>query len=201
MITIYHKPHRARKSEASFVQALQHQFPQARYCAENYPIESSYLHKYVHTAQLLAAIERDNGLPAKQRSHCIALLNDCPPELQVAHDPARISFDVVMTSDDDIYYWEYHENQHRRLTVARPRYIYDAATGVAITVPRYLQRLVRDIWRLQYFRPYTIVWKDWFETQQTSYQPKLQAGLQEYVLPQRFSFLTFYECLSSQNLK
>ena len=50
MITIFHKPHRARKSEASFVQALQHQFPQARYCAENYPIETRQVSRIVTAA-------------------------------------------------------------------------------------------------------------------------------------------------------
>jgi len=192
MITIYHKPHSARQSEACFVQALQRQFPQASYRAENYAIATSYLHKYVQTQHLLAAIDHDQHLPAKQRSLCRAILADCPPELQVAHDPTRISFDVVITTDDGTFYWEYHEDQHYRLTVTRPQHIYDAATGVAITVPRYLQRLVRDIWRLQYFQPYTIVWKDWFETRQTTYQPQLQPGSHEYGLPQRFSFLTFY---------
>jgi len=193
MIAIYHKPHSARQSEASFVHALQHQFPRAIYHAENYPIPASYLHKYVQTQQLLAAIDRDDRLPARQCVQCRAILADCPPKLQVAHDPSRISFDVVITADGETYYWEYHEDQHRRLTVTRPQHIYDAATGAAITVPRYVQRLVRDIWRLHYFRPYTIVWKDWFETRQTTYQPQLQPGLHEYVLPQQFSFLTFYE--------
>jgi hypothetical protein len=123
MIAIYHKPHSARQSEASFVHALQHQFPRAIYHAENYPISASYLHKYVQTQQLLAAIDRDDRLPARQRDQCRAILADCPPELQVAHDPSRISFDVVITADDGTYYWEYHEDQHRRLTVTRPRHI------------------------------------------------------------------------------
>ena len=193
MLTIYHKPHSARQSEASFVHALQRQFPNASYRAENYPIAERYLHRYVQTQSLLTALEHDQRLPTKQRDHCCAILVACPPHIQIAYDPGRISFDVVMTSERETYYWEYHEDQHRGLTVTRPQQIYDAATGAAITVPRYVQRFVRDIWRLQYFRPYTMVWKDWFETHQTAYQPQLQPGLHEYVLPQKFSFLTFYE--------
>jgi hypothetical protein len=193
MITIYHKPHSARHSEASFVQALRRQFPDAHYRTENYPIAEQYLHKFVQTQSLLAALDRDQRLPLKQRTMCRSILAACPPHLQVAHDPRRISFDVVMTMENAEYYWEYHESQHRGLTVTRPQQIYDAATGTAITVPRYVQRFVRDIWRLQYFRSYTIVWKDWFETHQTAYQPQLQSGFHEYVLPHTFSFRTFYE--------
>ena len=193
MITIYHRPDRAAQSEAAFVQAVQQHFPCADYCAENYQISLSYLDKYVQREQLLAALDRDTRLPARRRGQCRAILADCPPALRVAHDPGRISFGMVITADGETYYWEYHEDQHRRLTVTRPQKIYDAATGKAIAVPRFLQRLVRDIWRLRYFRPYTVVWKDWFERQQTSYRPQLQAGLHEYVQRQQFSFVAFYE--------
>ncbi len=95
MITIYHKPHSARRSEASFVQLLRGQFPEAIYRAENFPLPAESLRNPVHTAQLLAALETDALLPARQRTQCIELLRICPPELAVALNPNRISFDVV----------------------------------------------------------------------------------------------------------
>src|SRR5690349_9634192 len=104
MLTIYHKPHSKRQSEASFVRALQRQFPEAIYRAENYPIAASSLAQYVRTEQLLAALDHDTHLPTKQRNQCRTILATCPPELQVAHDPRRLSFDVVVTTDDQTYY-------------------------------------------------------------------------------------------------
>ena len=198
MLTIYNKPHRSRQAEAAFVQALRVQFPEATFVAENYPISEQFLAKYVHTPSLLAALDTDTRLSARQREQCRAILSTCPEQLQVALDPKRISCDVVITDEQRSYFWEYHENQHRSLNVIRPQHIYDAQTGKAVTVPRFVQRLVRDIWRLQYLWPYTIVWKDWFAQQQSRYQPQLQQGLHEYVLPNRFSFKTFYRAYLTQ---
>lgn len=198
MLTIYHKPHSQRNSELAFVEALQQRFPKANYRAENYPIAPSYLNKCVQTRHLLAALDEDEQLPPKPRANCRAILANCPSELQITHDPKRISFDVVITDGVETYYWEYHENQHRRLTIDRTKHVYDGATGAPIIVPRYLQRLVRDIWRLQYFRPYTIVWQDWFKKDRNSELLKLQSGLNEYVLPQKFSFITFYRSYLSK---
>jgi len=199
MLTIYHKPHSARRSEASFVQLLRGQFPEAIYRAENFPLPAESLKNPVHTAQLLAALETDALLPARQRTQCIELLRICPPELAVALNPNRISFDLVVVAATESYYWEYHEEQHRRLTVTRPKQLYDARTHAPIPVPRFLQRLVRDIWRVQSFQPYTIVWKDWFGVHQYTYQPMLQAGLHEFALPGKFSFRSFYQVYLSSD--
>lgn len=189
---IYHKPNVKYFAENSFVDAVREQFPNAEYPAESYPIAEEYLEEFVHRASLLDALAQDENLPNKRRKKCIEILNDCPQNLRVTHNPASISFDLVITTDEDTYYWEFHEDQHRKLKVGRDSCIFDAETGEAITVPRYVQRLVRDVWRLEHFRPYTIIWKDWFEANQNTYTPELQPGLCEKSLPEKFSFRNFY---------
>lgn len=192
-MNIYYRPHKSHKSEAVFFQTFRRQFPNANFPNENYRVEEDYLEKHVHTPSLLAALSKDEHLPPAKRENCHQCLLTCPTNIKINHNPAYISFDIVITADGKTYYWEFHENQHRRLTVNRTSKIYNAKTGAAIIVPRYVQRLVRDIWRVQHFRPYTIVWKDWFEINQNTFKPKLQPDFQEYVQPAQFSFREFYK--------
>lgn len=182
----------AHQAEAAFFETFRHQFPNANFLEESYRVEEDYLLKFVHTPSLLAALEQDRHLPANKRETCQQILNECPKLLQVTQNRRYVSFDVVVTDDGRTYYWEFHEDQHRRLTVNRESKIYDAETGEAITVPRYVQRLVRDVWRLEHFRPYTIVWKDWFLANQNTFIPELLPGLYEYYLAEKFSFRNFY---------
>ncbi len=189
---IYYSPHISHQAEAAFFETFRQRFPSANFLKECYRVEEDYLSKFVHTHTLLDSLVQDGYLPNNRKQQCIEALNECPPQLKVTPNPAEISFDVVITTDEETYYWEFHENQHRNWKCGRDSSIYNGATGVAITVPRYVQRLVRDVWRLEHFRPYTIVWKDWFEANQNKYNVELQSGLHEYSLSQEFSFRNFY---------
>jgi hypothetical protein len=191
MLTIYYKPHSKRVREAVFVEHLKMAFPQARLVLDNFRISPTYLDRFVQTSDILAALEADNLLPKQPRQHCLDLLATCPSQIKIARDPGRILFDVVVEQDDQIYYWEFHEEQHWKLTVTRIQTIYDAGNNAPIPVPRYLQRLIRDIWRVMYFHPYTIVWHDWFARHQREYRPELREGFHELYLPGTFSFSTF----------
>ena len=194
-MNIYYATHKSRRAEVAFFESFRKQFPDANYLRECYRVEEHYLQKFVHTPSLLAALALAQYLPTNQRERCKEALKKCPTWLKVARKTTSISFDIVVIDKGQTYYWEFHEDQHRKLKDNREKKIYDADTDKEITVPRCVQRLVRDIWRIQYFRPYSIVWKDWFENQ-TSYQPQLQTGLREDVLPSKFSFLKFYEIYS-----
>jgi len=190
MITIYHKPHQSRTREAVFFNALLTQFPNAVFCNENFPIQSNYLGKFVDTRKLIAWLETETLLPNTKRRQCVQILKGCPEQLKVALQVSRISFDIVVVANQQAYYLEFHEEQHRRLTVSRIRKVF-ASDGTAIEVPRYLQRLIRDVWRTLYFRPYTIVWSDWFEEHQATYKVTLRGSFQEFHKDGRFSFREF----------
>lgn len=182
---IYHQPHESRKQEAAFRRAFN--FPEVRSIDENYPIDPNSLDLLVDTDRLIHSLQRDTKLPAAKRQRCIEILGDCPSQIKVALEPRRISFDLVVVADNVPYYWEFHEEQHRRLTIERPKNIY-SPDGAPIEVPRFLQRLVRDVWRTQYFRPYTIVWSDWFAGHSQPDPVRLEPGFREFHLPGAFSF-------------
>jgi len=51
-------------------------------------------------------------------------------------DLLRISFDLVVEQDHRAYYWEFHEEQHRSLSVERPSLVY-GQNGEELRVPRF----------------------------------------------------------------
>jgi hypothetical protein len=113
-------------------------------------------------------------------------LKSLPQRVYPALSPNRISFDFVIVSSRRTYYIEYHERQHASLSVNRPTKVFDA-DGSAHTVPRYVQRLIRDVWRIQTFSDVTVVWDDWFARTGRK-PPQLARGFHEFSLPGRFTF-------------
>lgn len=85
------------------------------------------------------------------------------------------------------FYLEFHEEQHVKLTDDRPKEVYDAS-GKGYRVPRFVQRLIRDVWRIQEFPNYTIVWHDWFAKNRGMHVLWLADGFHEYHLQDAFSF-------------
>jgi len=190
MTTIYYKPHRSRKREAQFFRTLSSQFPEATIRQEGFSINRDRLQELVDTHALVTWLETERLLPDAKCKQCIHVLKGCPAQIKIALKASQISFDIVVVRDQQAYYWEFHEEQHRRLTVSRTKKVF-ATDGRAIEVPRYVQRLVRDVWRTLHFRPYTIVWSDWFEENQLSYKATLGEGVQEFHKEGKFSFRRF----------
>lgn len=107
--------------------------------------------------------------------------------------PSQISFDVTIVDEEgQPHFFEFHEEQHARMSVSRPAVVYDAL-GAPITVPRYIQRLYRDIWRLEHVRPFQVLWADWFDENWRTYRPALMPGVHEYALPGKPRFTTFLD--------
>lgn len=150
--------------------------------------------KFVDKNSLITALVKENYLPFNAKDSCLEILtaNHFPERIKIALNSKDISFDIVITSDEGTFYWEFHEKQHRALSDSRLKRIYNAENNEVISVPRYFQRLVRDVWRFQNFDPYTIVWQDWFIENCYTYKPQLQSDLYEYSLQNCFSFSEFY---------
>jgi hypothetical protein len=156
---LYHQPHRSRKKEAAFVQALVGHFGIQEVIAHNYPIPENLSGGLSLTA-LSASLEAK--MPAGKRwPKLLAELQRLPEQVMVFLSLSQISCDVVIINEGKPHYIEFHERQHRTLSIDRPRTIYDMS-GESITVPRYVQRFLRDMWRAQNLRPFTIVWDDYF---------------------------------------
>ena len=152
------------------------------------PIEK--LDCLVDTKKLIHSLRIEQKLPAAKKTKCLEILESCPPQLKVALQPNKISFDIVVVDEGSPTYWEYHERQHRNLSVDRAQSVYDAGSD-PIIVPRYLQRLVRDYWRVQNFEPYGIVWSDWFEQNRNQFKPIIKDGFHEFGLPNKFNMKEF----------
>ncbi|MEW5869702.1 MAG: hypothetical protein AB1894_10540 [Chloroflexota bacterium] len=185
---IYYVSYASRGREARFFEAFLPLGAKPIYA--NYRLPAELLEQLVDRQALLDSLRYDRKLSAGKRQRCIEILQTCPAQIKVALDVGRISCDIVVVAEGRPYYWEFHEEQHRKLSVDRPKQVY-GADGRAVTVPRFVQRLVRDVWRAQYLRPYTIVWSDWFEVNGGTYKPVLAEGFQEFYLPGAFSFGKF----------
>ena len=162
----------------------------AEHVSTDFIIDPAFLCHPVDSRQLVRWLEADRLLPARRREQCIKHLLTLPEQIAVALSSNRISFDFVVEQGEERYYWEFHEQQHLKLTVARLELIY-ALDGSEYRVPRYLQRLLRDVWRVECFRDLTIVWHDWFERNKNSYVPAITRGFHEYHRPGTFSFRAF----------
>lgn len=189
MPSIYYGPNQNRKAEAQFAGALMRAFPDTSIVEQQFSIRAEYLDCYVSRDQLIAWLEADTLLPQRRRNLCIERLKDCPSLIQVCLSPLDISFDLVLVTGTRLCYFEFHEDQHWRLTVPRPSMVY-SPENEEIPVPRFLQRLVRDVWRVLTFRPYTLVWKDWFLRNEDDYRPTPAEDL-ELSLPGKFRFDRF----------
>jgi len=195
---VYYKPHASRSSERAFFDHLVAHFPEAKVIDENFLVPNYTMSCTINKGQLTKALQKDIYLAPNKRRECIDILSACPNELKAVVDPKSISFDIVITTTQQTYYWEYHENQHRSLNVTRPQAIYNSTSNTPIIVPRFFQRLLRDVWRALYFQPYTIVWKDWFDRHKSTYKPALQTEFNEFSQTDKFSFKRFIEDYKSE---
>lgn len=183
---IHCTPHSSRKKEAQFLSAVLEANPAAESTREPYLLPSSALEHSVDTMRLAHALGRlPNAIRKGKRLEAISHLEALPRNVHVALSSRKISFDFVIDCAGQAYFVEYHERQHASFSVNRSAVVYDS-DGTAIRVPRFVQRLVRDVWRIQAFGDVTIVWDDWF-VQTGSKAPPLKRGFHEYSLPGRFA--------------
>lgn len=188
--TIYYSPHKNHIPEAAFFKAMIAHFPSATVVKHRFPLEPKCLNSVVDTKKLIDWLKEDVLLPSSKNRQCIEWLKRCPAELRVATSARRVSFDVVLVQDGKPHYWEFHEQQHRRMTVNRPAMVF-TPDGSPLCVPRYVQRLVRDVWRTLFFRPYNVVWWDYFADNFDIFGFPLGIGFREYINPGNFSFGEF----------
>lgn len=190
MITIYYNLHQNHKRELNFFNRFIEHLPDSKIVENNYEVDDSYLDKYVDTLKLITCLQVDTLLPKTRRKRCIDILKDCPTKIKIALKSSRVTFDIVVEENEKIFYWEFHEEQHKKMSNSQTKKVF-SPEGLPVNVPRYLQRLVRDVWRVIYFRPYTIVWSDFFYTNMTQFNPSLRSGFHEFYNSDKFSFYKF----------
>ncbi|PIR38565.1 MAG: hypothetical protein COV35_06490 [Alphaproteobacteria bacterium CG11_big_fil_rev_8_21_14_0_20_39_49] len=185
---LYHLPHKSRKKETLFVSKIIESLnPTVR--KSYYPLTESIINRSVKTADIINWLDTTK-LSQKRRSKVTQELLRLPKEVKVALNTKQITCDVVIVSDNTPHYFEYNEKQHSRLTVNRPSKVY-AADGTEIIVPRFIQRLVRDVWRTLYLKPYSVVWDDYFAQHGLDEIDLTADGYNEYCLHETTNFLYF----------
>lgn len=191
---LYYQPNIQRTSENLFLTTLKNHHPDAIISNSHYHVPQATLDRFLDIQKIILWLEKEPYFPTKKRQECLDILRTFPaPQLRIAFQPKEISFDFVLQKDNRVYYWEFQERQHAKLTIDRPKKVYTSA-GELVIVPRFFQRLMRDLWRLSFFRPYTSVWKDWFESEEKTEECfELADGYQEFHLPGKFSFKGFLE--------
>lgn len=194
MTTIYHRPHPNTTVEPRFLAALQREFPEATISKGRYVVDTRYLDCLVDKNELVAQLRANSLLPSKCCDNFITILETLPPKLKVATTVSDISFDFVIERDGQFFHWELHEKQHRSLKGGLRRgrtFNVYSPSNEPKSVPRGLQRLVRDTWRAKYVEPITIVWADWFLSEELRYRPALLEGFNEFHTEGSFSFGQF----------
>ena len=190
---VWHKVRANARYENDFTDKLMLEYKSSNIINQSPDLDPDMLDVSISTGKLLVSLENDKYLPPRRRTNCIEILQslDCD-EIQVALDISKISFDYKICFKDKNYFLELHEEQHRNLKDNRLKYIY--CDSKSFQVPRYLQRLIRDCWRLKCAKElglnYSIIWFDYLNKHGV---PKdfLSEGIHEYSLPDRFSFERF----------
>lgn len=190
----YYQPHQQRKSEAAFFEALRKFHPEAIVSDSHFEVEPEKMDQFLDVRKIMVWLENETKLPKKKVNESLEILKNFPSdELQIAFTPKEISFDIELEKDGNFYYWEFQEKQHATLNIDRPKKVYTPA-GDPVIVPRFFQRLMRDLWRMSFFSPYTSVWKNWFESDaRTNECLDLGDGYREFHLPGKFSFKRFLD--------
>lgn len=157
---------------------------------ENYRLEKNQYDSSVIIAPIIESLKNDKYLPKKRAQNCIDVLRQIKlnhERVVVFESESKISFDFTIKTNSDLFFFEFHEDQHKELKVNRQSKIFDIH-GNEILVPRYLQRLLKDIWRWKNLSNYKIVWADWFNSSSNLILDLLEKGRIEYGLKDTFQF-------------
>ena len=186
---LYHSYNIRNKQEHAFLELILNKIPEIEYLNENYRLEKNKYDSSVKISPIIDSLRNDNYLPKKRKQSCIDVLRQIRlnyEKVLVFESENKISFDFTIKTDNDLFFFEFHEDQHKKLKVNRQSKIYDFQ-GNEIFVPRYLQRLLKDIWRWQNLNNYKIIWADWFNSS-TNELLLLDKGRIEYGLHNTFQF-------------
>ena len=120
---LHYQPHKSRKREAVFIEALIDALPITEISTTCYPLSSSLAGRPLNINEILQSVD-DLALSDKKKASLIQELEQLPSIVKVVLDSKQISCDVVIVSGGQPHYFEFHEEQHRRLTSQRPKKIF-----------------------------------------------------------------------------
>lgn len=153
---------------------------------KNHILDSNLINKELNIEYIIEKIKNCSNLKDSKKIKCINSLIKVNKSIKVIKKIEDISVDfAIIDNNNKIYLIEYNENQHYIDSNTRKTKIYDNLNN-EIKIPRFLQRLLRDIWRWKYLDNYCIVWKNWFELNKNKANNFLISGKCEFSLENKF---------------
>lgn len=189
MKEVYFKPHSSRQKEFLFFKTLIKNYPDIKHIEENYLLPISHLDKKINVRNIEQKVLKSDQISIKKKQSVLESLATLPEEVLVAKKISDVSVDFVfIDKNDEIIFIEFHEKQHRNLSVSRATPIFDEF-GNRHEIPRYSQRLLKDIWRVENLTNFKIIWWDWFDLNPNITLEKITKNLEnEFNINQKFSF-------------
>lgn len=193
MKTIFFKQQANRKKEIAFFNFLKKQLGNIEHVNENFLLPASLLNNYINITNVISALETNIALSVMKREKAIEALSILPDKVFVARKIEEVSVDFAIVENNRLYFIEFHERQHRHLSDSRIKSIYCQSNN-KYQIPRFAQRLLKDIWRWENLSNYKIVWWDWFDkNQNTLHMEELFSNYKsEYFINGKFSFSTTF---------
>lgn len=187
---LYHSSNIKCKQEHKFLDFIINRIPEIDYVTENYRLEENEYDSSIKIRPIIQSLNNEIYLPKKRKQNCIDILEDISKnhdQVLVFESVNKISFDFTIKTESELYFIELHEDQHKNLKVNRQSILLDPY-GNAIHVPRYLLRLLKDIWRWQNLANYKIIWADWLSSSSFELLNLLEKGKNEYGKVNTFHF-------------
>ncbi len=193
MRKLFHVYNKGRKKEHAFLEFLEIKFPDIEFLNEKFFLTNFIKTEFIEIEPVIEFLAKDKFLPEKRKNLCVSHLEKLNlKEIKPFKSINNISVDFTLISDERTIFFELHENQHKSLSVGRPERIYGEQNNEYF-VPRFLVRLLRDIWRWQNLENYKIIWYDWFFSnyQDLSVNELISPGKYEFCFPNSFNFNNF----------
>ena len=186
MVNIYFKQYRNRKKEITFFNFLKDNLKNINHFDFNYSLDKELLDREINIEKVIKQVEKYNKFTAQKKEKIITELKKLPNEIMVANCIDNVSVDFVIEQKGNLQLIEFHEKQHKINSDKRLKPVYDLK-GKRYETPRFVQRLLKDIWRFENLDNLKIVWWDWFE-KNIDYKNLLNENKKEYCLTNKFSF-------------
>lgn len=161
MTKIYYNTRSNQEDEKTFIKELAKKFARPLLINDKYILEKEFINQELNVRKIEELINNSNLSINKKNKLLVTYFYKLPDYIKVSRSISEVSVDVVIITESGARLIEFHEKQHRSLSVGRMTPIFSNITE-PIMIPRYAQRFLKDLWRLKYLNDFQIVWWDWF---------------------------------------
>lgn len=190
MKEIYNKPRSNQKQEIIFQKYLLSNLKDHLHINQTYLLsEQEFLNPLINIRRIENLLLNFDKLSLEKKANVLSILNKLPDTVRVAEKNNLVSVDfLIIDENNKKCFIEFHEKQHRNLSVTRLTPIFDNKFN-RYEIPRYVQRFLKDIWRIENLTNYKVVWFDWFQAnQEYNAIELLSSEKKEFFEHGRFSF-------------